>query len=92
MSVINHNFYKILLLNSVEKRVADERQKLINELIDAGNDPVVWKRRFRMLSQLSQWHSNIVKKIYQFETDSIEEYQQLDVVYQELATIVSRNA
>ena len=68
------------------------QKKLINELIDAGNDPVVWKRRFRMLSQLSQWHSNIVKKIYQFETDSIEEYQQLDVVYQELATIVSRNA
>ena len=92
MNGINHNFYKILLLNSVEKKVADERQKLIDELIDAGNDPVVWKRRFRMLSQLSQWHSNIVKKIYQFETDSIEEYQQLDVVYQELATIVSRNA
>jgi hypothetical protein len=92
MNVINHNFYKILLLNSVEKKVADERQKLINELIDAGNDPVVWKRRFRMLSQLSQWHSNIVKKIYQFETDSIEEYQQLDMVCQELATIVSRNA
>jgi hypothetical protein len=92
MNVINHNFYKILLLNSVEKKVADERQKLVNELIDAGNDPVVWKRRFRMLSQLSQWHSNIVKKIYQFETDSIEEYQQLDMVCQELAIIVSRNA
>ena len=92
MNIINHNFYKILLLNSVEKKVADERQKLIDELIDAGNDPVVWKRRFRMLSQLSQWHSNIVKKIYQFDTDSIEEYQQLNVVCQELTTIVSRNA
>jgi hypothetical protein len=92
MNSINHSFYKTLLLDSVEKNVADARQKLINELITAGNDPVVWKRRVRMLSQLSQWHSDIVEKIYTFETDSVEDYQLINSLWQELYIVTSRNA
>lgn len=92
MSNINHNFYKTLLLDSVEKQIAEERKKLFVELVAAANDPVVWKRRFRMLSQLSEWHSDIVKKIHAFETDSIEDYRQLEFVCQELYIVISRNA
>ena len=87
---INHVFYKTYLINMLQQRIAIERQLLLQELTAAGSDSVVWKRRFRMLSQLAAWESQVTAKIYAFDTDNAADYE-LGMFIEELMMVTSRN-
>jgi hypothetical protein len=89
---INHVFYKNYLVTEIENRVAQVRQQLVAELIAAGSDPVVYRRRFRMLKQLSTWHAQTINKVFDFETDDPADYLEMRNFMIELHSITSRNA
>lgn len=89
---INHVFYKNHVLTEIESRVSQVRQQLITELIAAGSDSVVYRRRIRMLQQLSTWHAQIIKKLFDFETDDPTDYLEIRNVMIDLHSITSRNA
>jgi hypothetical protein len=45
----------------------------MNELITYATDPVLYTRRLRMLEHLSEYESQILRKIQMFETDDVED-------------------
>lgn len=63
------NFYRLKMLIDFETAVNRERKKLLDELIDRATDPVIYMRRFRMLSQLSNYESQTIAKIHALESD-----------------------
>jgi hypothetical protein len=67
-------FYKLLIANIVGKYLDDCRTQLHRELYALADDPILLKRRFRMLSQLADYESQIYKKIYDFSSDSTDDY------------------
>jgi hypothetical protein len=66
-----------------------QRETLLAELINNATDPVKRMRRARMLSQLSMYESQIIKKIAELETDDVSDF--LDSNF-EIDAIVNRNA
>lgn len=71
--------YRLKMLKDFEHAVSREKEKLLNELIDNATDPIIQKRRFRMLSQLSLYESQIIMKIQALETDCEKDF--LDPAY-----------
>ena len=70
----NHTFFKLKLLKDFLKTIAESKQILLNECIEiGGTDPVILMRRFRMLSQLCQYESDIINKINNFEITSFDD-------------------
>jgi hypothetical protein len=67
----NVKYYKIVLLKDFLEKTCRARMQLFDEIAIHAIDPVLYKRRFRMLSQLSQYESQIIKKIQNFETDDV---------------------
>jgi hypothetical protein len=65
----NIHFYKIKLLKEFAEHCKIVRDQLIDELIINATDPIVRKRRYRMLHHLSIYESQIIQKINDFETD-----------------------
>jgi hypothetical protein len=49
--------------------VAEAKQTLRREQVEQAADSVIQMRRFRMLHQLCDYESQIIKKIHQFQTD-----------------------
>jgi hypothetical protein len=88
---INHVFYKTYLINRLQQHITVVREELLAEFTAAGTDTVVWMRRFRMLRQLAAWESQVIGKIYSFDSDSADDYL-IDPFVQELVTVTSRNA
>lgn len=89
---INHVFYKNHLVAEIENQIGQSRQLLVAELIAAGSDPVVYRRRFRMLKHLNLWHAQIITKLLDFETDDPADYLEFKYFMMELHNITSRNA
>ena len=89
---INHVFYKNHLVAEIEKQVTTVRHQLTAELVAAGSDPVVYKRRFRMLQHLNTWHAQILNKLLNFETDDKSDYLEMKYLQFDLYSVVSRNA
>ncbi len=69
----NIKFYKMKFLIEFNKACDFHRQKLLDELIDEGTDPVVVKRRMRMIANLSEYQSQIITKLMNFDTDDIND-------------------
>ena len=88
---INHVFYKTYLIKRLQQHITVVREELLAEFTAAGTDTVVWMRRFRMLRQLAAWDSQVIAKIYSFDSDSADDYL-IDPFVQELITVTSRNA
>jgi hypothetical protein len=51
--------------------IAKCRDRLLGDLVSYAEDPVRYSRRIRMLCQLSDYESQIIKKINQFETNDL---------------------
>jgi hypothetical protein len=64
----NIKYYKIVLLKEFLEKTHQARMQLFDELSIHAIDPVVYKRRFRMLAQLNQYEEQIIKKIQNFDT------------------------
>ena len=71
--------------------VNDHRAKLLTELVDYAPDPVIVKRRLRMLSQLSQIESQLLSKIQSFETDDITDFN-FQTLFKEINRVTNRNS
>jgi hypothetical protein len=70
-------FYKLSLIDIVGRLINNQRTLLEKELQEKASDPVIFKRRFRMLSQLADYESQIYKKIYNFDTEDFNDYKQI---------------
>lgn len=80
------------MVDIVSKLLDSEKSALQKELQEKASDPVIFKRRFRMLSQLSEYESQIYKKIYSFETDDCQDYNSaINYIMQEIHYVTDRN-
>jgi hypothetical protein len=90
---MNTTLLKLQILNNFLSESQKYRQILLNELIDNATDPVVKKRRFRMLSNLSTFEADMIKKINEFETDNVHDLlQYLHILNAELEVLLDRSA
>ena len=81
------------MIDAVSKKISASKHLLLKELLTEANDPVIVKRRFRMLAQLSSYESEIYSKTYQFETDDLDEYfYSLADIIIEIEHVIDRNA
>jgi len=91
--MLNHKFQKIVLAAELLEHSENAKKELLNELLELGTDDIYFMRRFRMLQQLADFESQIIKKIYQFNTDDDSDYLDISsILSKELLTVVSRNA
>jgi hypothetical protein len=85
-------FYKLVVTNIASYHINKNKTVLQNELNELANDPILVKRRFRMLSQLSDYESQLYKKIYQFCSDDINDYVlAAKQIVQEINNVVDRS-
>lgn len=87
----DHVFFRIIMLTNFLDEVQQLKQKLRDELINNGSDPVIRMRRFRMLSQLSLYESQTINKIYELETDNELDFLSYDRYVAEARTVINRN-
>jgi hypothetical protein len=85
------NYYKIKTTKNLIDLVNNYRNTLLTELIDYATDPVIVKRRLRMLSQLSQIESQIILKIQAFETNDVDDID-IEMLCVEIRHITNRNS
>jgi hypothetical protein len=88
---LNTTVLKLNLTQQVLRECFRARQSLLDDLIIYATDPVIVKRRYRMLKQLSLYEAQILNKIYNFESDNIEDFSMLNIK-QELKHIVNRSS
>jgi hypothetical protein len=91
MSLPNIKFYKIRLLKEFLQHTGQSRNMLFEELVNNATDPVIYKRRFRMLHHLDQYESQIIKKIYDFDTDDVADLT-TDTLLSGLFQVLNRSA
>jgi hypothetical protein len=85
-------FYKLIIIDIVGKLISSQKSALQKELQEKASDPVIFKRRVRMLSQLSEYESQIYKKIYNFDTDDVRDYNSsMHSIMQEIHDVTNRN-
>lgn len=88
---INFDFYKLKLVQDIIVMAAEARTKLFEELLVHALDPTIKMRRFRMLRQLSQFESQMIEKIWRFETDDPRDLYQFNWS-KEIESVISRDA
>jgi hypothetical protein len=89
---INHVFYKNNLIAEIEKTASEIRNQLLDELYSAGSDPVLYKRRYRMLKHLHLLQAQLIDKVYNFVTDDPRDYLEMSKILTDLFITTSRNA
>lgn len=82
----------MILSDIVGKLIQSHKADLHKELQERAGDPVIFKRRFRMLAQLAEYESQIYRKIYNFNTDDIRDYDSaISLIRQELRDVTNRS-
>lgn len=89
---INHVFYKNNLIAEINRAANEVKNQLLDELYAVGSDPVVYKRRFRMLKHLNLLQAQLIEKVYNFDTDDASDYMNLYPIKFDILSVVSRNA
>jgi hypothetical protein len=85
-------FYKLAVTDIVSQIIDSQRALLKKELQEKASDPVIFKRRFRMLSQLADYESQIYKKIHNFATDDPCDYvQAIYLIRTEIQNVTNRS-
>ncbi len=72
-------------------KVQAAKEVLLGELVTRASDPVILKRRFRMLSQLALYESIVVSKIYNLETEDNSDFLNLSYI-KHINTIIDKSA
>jgi hypothetical protein len=88
-------FYKTRLVFKLSTYIQEARASLLEDLVAYTNDPIRYKRRLRMLIQLSEYEYHTLKKIRDFETDELNDigsYDTIEMLKREVNTIVDRNS
>jgi hypothetical protein len=82
----------LIVVDIVKKNINDCRTVLHQEMCDTATDPTLFKRRFRILSQLADYESQIYKKIYEFDSKDISDYTQaLQQIVREIQNVTDRS-
>lgn len=89
---MNTTLFKLRMINDFLIESQRHRQILLDELIDNATDPVIRKRRFRMLSNLATFEASIIKKISEFETNDMRDLFFIDTIAEELKKLIDRSA
>jgi hypothetical protein len=89
---MNTVLFKLQMVNDFLAELQQHRQILLNELVDNATDPVIRKRRFRMLSNLATFEASVIKKISEFETDNIHDLFSVEIIVKELELLLDRSA
>lgn len=89
---MNTTLLKYKLLDEFLTETQKHRSLLLQELLDNATDPVIKKRRFRMLSNLSTYESSMIKKIYEFDTTNPGDLSVFDGLYEEIVSLLDRSA
>jgi hypothetical protein len=89
---MNTTLFKLHLLNEFLAESQIRRSILLEELINNATDPVIKKRRFRMLSNLATFEASMIKKIADFDTDDIRDLFLIESITVELDSLINRSA
>lgn len=90
---MSHHFEKLQCVVMFNDLIRTQHTELEQELLESGTDAVWFARRFRMLEQLSAYQSQLIKKIYDFETDCSQDYADgMAEIISEIRAVTSRNA
>jgi hypothetical protein len=84
-------FFKIKLIKKLLKSTEQAKNQLLDELITNATDPIIVKRRLRMIKNLNSYESQLIEKIQQFNTDDANdliEFETSKYIHQ----IVNRSA
>lgn len=87
----NVKYYKIKIIKHLTEQAARLKNQLLDELLINATDPVIVKRRIRMLQHISQYESQLILKIQSFDTDDVLDLD-LNTVSNELQIISNRSA
>lgn len=71
-------FFKIKLIKKLLQQTIHDRNQLLEELITEATDPVIVKRRIRMLKHLNLYENQLLEKIQNFETDDLNDLADFD--------------
>ena len=85
-------FLRINLLRKFLTESEKLKKDILQELIDRATDPVVRMRRFRMLSQLSMYESQIIKKIENLQTDNLEDFVSARSLICDMHSVMDKSA
>ena len=66
-------FFKIKLIKKLLKSTEQAKNQLIDELIINATNPIIVKRRLRMIKNLNSYESQLIEKIQHFNTDDANE-------------------
>lgn len=84
-------YYRIKITKKLIQEAANHRNKLLSELIEHATDPVIFKRRLRLLAQLAELESQLLTKIQSFETDNADDFN-LQILFNEFKHITNRSS
>jgi hypothetical protein len=87
---LGEKYFRIKLLQQFLQISDKNKRRLMRELIDNATDDIIAMRRFRMLEQLSRFESQIIKKIYHFETDNVADFD-IAILRKQLHAIIDRD-
>ena len=86
-------FCKLAAVELILQAIDQCRRQIRQELYAKATDPVLLKRRFRMLSQIADYERQIYRKIYNFSGDCLDDYlEAAGLSIQELRCVVNRDA
>lgn len=90
---MNYKLNRTLLLRKLLDLVNNKKKILFDELVDNLSDDTIFKRRLRMIQQLSHYESQIVEKIRNFKTDDPSDIDSVaTVIKYEIETVANRSA
>ena len=85
-------FYKLVTANTTSFYLDKFKTDLERDLYATADDPVLFRRRFRMISQLADYQSQIYKKIYNFTSDDMNDYiDVIKLIIDEIYIVTSKN-
>ena len=87
----NIKFYKIKLIKKLLVCTEQIRNELFNELTIHATDPIIVKRRLRMIRHVNLYQNQLVEKIQNFETDNIDDLNKFDFL-KNIKSIIHRSA
>jgi len=71
---VNEKFFKLRLLKQCLAESSQARETLFNDLVANASNSDLFKQRFETLNLLSQRESELIKKILEFETDNVLDF------------------
>ena len=71
---MNEKFFKLRLLKQCLAESSQARETLFNDLVSNASDSNLFKQRVETFSLLSQRESELIKKILEFETDDVLDF------------------